>query len=220
MKELNLQVAAREAFGRRNAGRLRASGQIPAVLYGPSGNQALQVKESDLRNLMRTMGDSVAFVRVQKGNNTTLSMVKEIVRDSCSDRFVHVDFQEISQKAEADFTVPIHTTGEAVGVKNESGILELVMHEIHVHCLPSNLPSSIDIDVSGLHVGDAIHIKELPAFPGVTFSGDLDSVVVSCSAPKIEAESTEDVAEDGEETAAEDDTKAKASEEAEEASKE
>lgn len=204
MKELHLKASLREEFGRRPSSRLRKSGEIPAVIYGPSGNRTFKVKESELRAMMRQVGDAAALVKIDLGKESILSAIKVIERDARTDAFLHVDFHEVSARDEANFTIPVHTQGESIGVKNENGFLDVLTHELHIRCLPGSLPGSIDVDISALHVGDSIHVKDLPELKGVTFSDDPETAIVACVAQRIA--SAEDEAEDSEAAPEGDDT--------------
>lgn len=195
MKELHLKASLREEFGRRPSSRLRKSGEIPAVIYGPSGNRTFKVSESELRAIMRQVGGGSSIVKIDLGKESILSAIKVIDRDARTDAFLHVDFQEVSERDEANFTIAVHTQGESIGVKNENGLIDVLAHELNIRCLPGSLPSSIDVDISELHVGGSIHVKDLPAIKGVTFSDDPETTVVACVAQRTAAAEDEDEAE-------------------------
>lgn len=199
MKELHLKASPRDEFGSRHASRLRKAGEIPAVIYGPSGNRPFKVGEAEFRTIMRQVGDAAVLVKVDFGKESVLSAIREIERDPRTDAFLHIDFQEVSARDEANFTIPVHARGESVGVKNENGLIDVLAHELHIRCLPGNLPGSIDVDVSELHVGQSVHVKDLPALKGVAFLDDADLTVIACVAQRIdEAESAAEEAAEGE----------------------
>jgi large subunit ribosomal protein L25 len=205
MKLLKLPVYPRTKTGRGPARRLRSSSEIPAVIYGKSGVRHLTVKDPEFRLLMRAVAGTAALVEIsEQGGAPTLSLLQEIQRDARTDRFVHIDLKEVSANELMRAVVPIRIVGESIGVKLESGIIELSRHELHIKCLPKDLPDIISIDVTELHVNDSIHVRDMKPIPGVTFADRADEVVVACLIPKVEEEpvAAEAVAVEGEAAAA------------------
>jgi len=189
MKQIKLPVQLRDKIGRAPTRRLREAGLIPAVVYGKSGVRHLTVREPDFRTMMRAISGTAAIVEISEDKGAPmLSLLQEIQRDSRTDRFVHVDFKEVSANEQMTATVPVHVVGEAVGVKMEGGIIEVSRHDIDVKCLPKDLPDFITVDVSELHVGDSIHVRDLKAIPGVIFDEAADEVVAACVIPAVEEE--------------------------------
>lgn len=190
MKQLKLTVSHREVLGSTACKRLRKAGIIPAVIYGKSGNESISIKETELRKLMRATGGSATLIEVTNAKgNVKLSVIEKLHREPTTGAFLHVDFHEVSANEEMHASLPVHTTGESVGAKFENGNLEIVLHHVDVKCLPKNLPEYITIDITDLHVGQAIHLKSIPKMEGVTVLGDPETVIVSCSEPrKIEEE--------------------------------
>ncbi|HVY70785.1 MAG TPA: 50S ribosomal protein L25, partial [Verrucomicrobiae bacterium] len=133
MKLLKLPVHARDKSGRGPSRRLRASGQIPAVVYGKSGVRHLTIKEPEFRLLMRAVAGTAALVEISDQSGTaTLSLLQEVQRDARSDRFVHIDLREVSANEPMRAGVPVRIVGESVGVKLESGVIEVSRHELFV----------------------------------------------------------------------------------------
>jgi large subunit ribosomal protein L25 len=189
MKLLKLPVYARTKTGRGPARRLRSSSEIPAVIYGKSGVRHLTVKDPEFRLLMRAVAGTAALVEISdQAGLATLSLLQEIQRDARTDRFVHIDLKEVSPNEIMRAVVPVRVIGESIGVKLESGIIELSRHELHVKCLPKDLPDIISIDVTELHANDSIHVRDLKPIAGVTFADRADEVVVACVIPKVEEE--------------------------------
>ncbi len=189
MKQITLSVCNREGTGRGPARRLRAKGEIPAIVYGKSGTRPLSIVDAEFRKLMRAVGGSVAIIEIQddKGGKA-LSLIKEVQRDPITDRFEHVDFQEVSATEELHTEIPVHIVGESIGVKVENGLLQTQLHVIRVRCLPKDLPEYVEVDVTDLHAGDAFHVRQLAKIPGVTFLGDQETVIVACTSIKEEEE--------------------------------
>jgi large subunit ribosomal protein L25 len=172
---------------------------VPAVVYGHSGTTPLVVNERALKELLKAKGHSASLVDVDVGGEATLlSDIADIQRDPISDKFLHVDFHEVSQTEKMTTVVPLDFFGEAVGVKIGGGILDIARHEVTVRCLPADLPSSIRVDVSQLSVGDIVHVGGLAIPPGVELVGDPATPVVSCSAVSDEAAGNAKATADGE----------------------
>lgn len=198
MKQLKINVNAREGKGRGPAKRLRMAGHIPAVIYGKhSEPRTVSLKSTDFARLLKETAGSKALVEIQQeGLPGTLSVIQEVQKDVVHDRVLHIDFHGVSASEKMDTSVAIHVVGESVGVKNEGGVIEMVSHEISVRCLPRDLPEYVEINVTDLKVTDSIHIRDLQEIPGVEFLGEPDQVLVSCSGPRVALEAeTEEVPE-------------------------
>jgi len=194
MNILSIGVQKREKVGRGNCRRLRKSGRIPAVFYGKDCNEAYSMAEPDFRAMDKSSGAALVELAPEEGD-TSLALIKEVQRDPCTDEVLHVDFIEVTRGQELQTKVPLIITGEAVGVKLEGGIIDVMTREIEIRCRPSQLPSSIEIDVSDLNLGDSFHISDLPEMEGVTYLADADLTLVSCvgtASGRAEAEDLED----------------------------
>ena len=200
MKKIRLVVEKRELCGSSASGRLRKTGSIPAVIYGPSGVKHLQVLKPDFRMMMLEKGESAALVELACGSDIILSMMQASQRNPRTDDYLHVDFKEIDPNKPMIASVPLRFLGTPAGVKDEGGILDIARHTISVSCLPENLPEAIDIDINALGVGHSIHVKNLPQVKGVTYKTHAEDVVVSCVA-MTEEEEAEETTEDTTEAA-------------------
>lgn len=196
MQQFKLNIASREATGRGPARRLRAEGQIPASLYGQGNARSITVNAVDFRDLNRQIGGGAALVELadEKGVSA-LCLIQEIQRDAIRGNVKHVDFQEVERGHAFVTFVPVHLIGEAdsIGVKKDGGVIDHKTHELEIRCRPSKLPNGIEVDVSGLAVGEAIHISELAEIEGVEFLGEPVQVIVSCQHPTVAAEPTEEL---------------------------
>jgi len=189
MKLLKLPVHPREKTGRGPARSLRASAQIPAVIYGKSGVRHLTLREPDFRLLMRAVAGTSALVEISDEKGVaTLSLLQEVQRDARTDRFVHVDLREVSANEPMRAAIPVRIFGESVGVKLEGGVVEISRHDLYVKCLPKDMPDIIMVDVTELHAGKSMHVRDLKPIPGVTYAEDADEVVLACVVPKVEEE--------------------------------
>ncbi|MDR3228666.1 MAG: 50S ribosomal protein L25 [Puniceicoccales bacterium] len=196
-KQLKLTVKNRDGIGRGPARRLRKSGLIPGIIYGVKdgkvATKSISVDAVELRTLMRAKGAEAVLVELAlEDGSVALSLIRDYQRDPISLGIVHLDLQSVDPVVEMTALVPVRFSGEPVGVKIENGTLDIMLHEIAVRCLPKNLPGSITVDVSGLHVNESIHVGALPKIEGVTYPGNQARAVVVCTAP--EEEKTDDAA--------------------------
>lgn len=196
MQQYTLNIATRENTGRGVARRLRAAGKIPASLYGQGNARSISVSAVDFRDLNRQIGGGAALVELtdEKGESA-LCLVQEVQYHAVKSTIDHIDFQEVERGHAFTTKVPVHLKGEAdcVGVKQGGGVLDHKSHEVEIRCRPSKLPDHVVADVSGLAVGEAIHISELPAIEGVEYLGESDLIIVSVQHPTVAAEASDEV---------------------------
>lgn len=190
MKQQKLTVRPRIGIGRGHSRRIRAGGEVPAIIYGKhSEPQALAVNERVLGQLLKDIAGSAAVLEIDtEGSESRLSIIKEVQRNPITDRILHLDLNEVSADEEMVVSVTVHAVGESFGVLNEAGVLDVSSHDITIRCLPRHLPEFIEIDVTDLHVGQTIHVRELQPIEGVTFTDDGDRPVVSCVMGTLEEE--------------------------------
>jgi len=199
-----LTVIEREGLGSSAATKLRAQGLIPVNFYGPSGNRHLSVSETDFRIFWKKVKGTTSLFEIEDDKKArTRCLIQEVQFDTIKQKAIHVDIREIAKGVEINANVVVKTTGEAFGVKNEGGVIEIVSNEIEVKCLPRNLPNEIMVDVTDLHLHQGAHIKDLPAYEGVSYVGDPDQLVVSCAGSgKASAVAEEETEEEEESTEA------------------
>jgi large subunit ribosomal protein L25 len=168
---------------------MRGTGNVPAVVYGPSGTMPLTVNEKELKVLLQERGHSAVLVDIDiEGTTTLLSDIADIQRDPITDRFLHIDFHEVSQTEKMTTVVPLEFFGESIGVKNSGGVIDIARHEVNIRCLPRDLPANIRVDISKMDVGSMIHLGDLPVPQNVELVGDMATPVISCKSPGTEAE--------------------------------
>ncbi|MCE5249278.1 50S ribosomal protein L25 [bacterium] len=199
MPEASLVAHKREQKGKQAAKQLRREGLIPGILYGPGEEPSmLTINMKELLNLLHAFGRNVI---VNLGVDTSKKKIKafiyDIQHDPISGDIIHVDLKHINLKEKIRISVPVQLTGVPEGVKNEGGILEHSLHTLEILCLPVNIPERITIDVSGLHLGDAVHIGDI-ATTDFEFISEKTSTVVHVIAPKIAKVVEEAPAEEGE----------------------
>jgi large subunit ribosomal protein L25 len=160
MDQSVLKVIPRTPTTKGELKKLRAAGQIPAVIYG-GGEAAAHVLLDEKEFLKVASGISESTILgIDLGGKKTRAFVKAKQRDSLSNKIIHVDFLEVVSGRLLHAHVPLHLIGTPVGVK-EGGVLENPAHEIEVECDPDHLPERIDVDVSELHANHSIHVREL-----------------------------------------------------------
>lgn len=201
MKTLELEVTPREAGGSRASGRLRREGRVPAVVYGESGTQPLTVEAKAFEPIFERLLHDPALVRINHGGEEgTLTFVQDVQRDNLTGRFLHIDLREVVRGKESQFRIVAHTAGEAYGVRFEKGVLEQQAYQLNIRCRPRHLPEHFEIDISELHVGDSVHVRDLPTLEGVTWLDDPDMAIVTCLGEGTGAQSLPEAGE-GEEDA-------------------
>jgi len=195
MEKIILKAQTRAAAGKKIAKDLRANGLIPANVY-KSGKAAtnLQISADDLKGVLQTKaGENVIVTLKMTGEGAKSAgadktvVFKEIQRDPIKGRILHVDFNEISLTEALKVNVPLVTRGEPVGVKADGGILEHVMRELQVECLPAAIPEKLEVDVSNLKIGDAVYVKNITAPADVKVLNDGELIVMIVKPPKVEA---------------------------------
>ena len=195
MSEATIQVQPREETGKGYNRKLRQRGWIPAVVYG-AGKDAvpIQVEKTKFLELLRTTGseNAVFLLELEGTGKQRHTMIREIESDPVTRRVLHVDFQRVVMDQTVRITVPIELEGTPDGVKNQGGLLDFVTREVGVECLPSAIPGSLMLNVEELLIGDHRVVGDLTLPPGVEVTEELDRVIVSIAAPRIEEEEEEE----------------------------
>lgn len=188
MAEAKLQVQTRTEKGKQAVKHLRKQGLFPGILYGPGEQPSmLSINLKDFLNLLHTYGrNMVVDLAVGDRRKKFKAFIYEIQHDPISGDIIHVDLKHISLKEKITVTISIHLTGIPTGVKNEGGILEHLMHTVEISCLPTDIPDGITIDVSDLHNGGLIHVKELP-HQKFEIVSEPESIVVHVISPRVHA---------------------------------
>src|SRR5258706_12444054 len=185
---MNIEVQPREETGKNANRRSRARGKIPAVVYG-GGKESVSI-EVDRKTLVDTMkghgGENPIFL-LKLGDKERHAMIRNLQVDPVSRQVIHIDFQRVLMDQKVRVAVPVELVGTAVGVKVEGGLLDFVTREIHVECLPGQIPKHLEADVAGLHIGQHVEIRDLKIPEGVELLDDLDKVVASVGHGKLEA---------------------------------
>lgn len=188
MKKYQLTVTSREGTGRSASRRLRKAEKIPAILYGKHTKpETLAVNSPEFVKLLKEIAGRAALIELKRDTGTAaLSFLQEVQRDPITDRYLHVDLQEVKENEKMVINVAVVVVGEAVGVKTGGGLLDIATKRLRIRCLPKDLPTFIEVDVSPLELNSSIHVSELKPIAGVEFLDDKNQAVVLCVEPQEE----------------------------------
>ncbi len=198
MSEPTVTVRMREQTGKNANRRLRAAGEIPAVVYGSGADSAaIRVDGKSVQKLIREGGTNAVFLLRLEGTDVTRhTMIRDLQLNPLTGSLLHIDFQRVNMDRLVQVSVPIELVGTPEGVRNEGGLVEFISREVALSCLPGDIPASIELDVSELHVGQHVEAGELELPEEVTLEDEENKVIVSVAAARI-AEEEEQEDEDG-----------------------
>ncbi|HEX3176336.1 MAG TPA: 50S ribosomal protein L25 [Methylomirabilota bacterium] len=188
MKMQELTIKRREGTGKSAVRKLRREGVVPAVLYGGAQPQTVTVDPRAVLRIIHGHEGSTQLLTLKfdgDGGNR-MAIIRDMQFDPVTDALLHVDIQEVSADRAITVRVAVHPVGEAVGVKDTKGILNLVMHEVEISCLPTNIPERIDADVTNLAIGDVLTVGDLRPPDGVRIINDAGQAVATVSPPMAE----------------------------------
>ncbi len=161
--EKNVEAKARQGGGKNDARRLRQSGLIPAVVYGAGqDSQPIAVDPKQMRRILNSEQGHNSIFDLSLDGNTAKVMIVDWQYEPIKSALLHVDLKRIAMDKVLQVSVPILLKGEAPGVKVGGGILELLLREVEIECLPADIPGHIDVDVSKLEFGEVIRVSDLP----------------------------------------------------------
>ena len=185
MAEVKLSAEPREGVGKGAARKARAAGKVPAVLYGPEVEpKRLAVDARELWHALHTDAGTNVLINLQLDGDTFLTMPREIQRDIVRGSLLHVDFLRIRRDVAIQVEVPIHLVGESHGVK-EGGVVEHHLWELRVEVLPTDVPESLDADISGLGIGDSLHVSDIKIPGNVTVVTPMEETLVTVVPPPV-----------------------------------
>ncbi|MBF0493691.1 MAG: 50S ribosomal protein L25 [Candidatus Omnitrophica bacterium] len=192
MEKIIMKATLRMERGKNSCKRLRKTGQIPGVIYkdGEEGTSVFVDGKTLWHALHTEAGEhAVISLDIQGGAKTSEKTVitHEIQIDPVSDKIIHIDFHEISLTELIKVSVPVHTKGDSIGIK-EGGVLNLVVWELQVECLALDIPENITVNIESLKVGDSVYIKDIPNPPKVKILGDPEQLILGVIPPHAEAE--------------------------------
>ncbi len=199
-EEIVLEVVKREKAGKEAAKKLRQNGFIPGVVYGAGEKPTpVQIPTNAFVKFRRSGHGENALITLNIKNGKTASekvLIRDIQKDPVKDNVIHIDFQHVSLTKKITVKIPIHLIGTPTGVKDQSGILQQVLRELEITCLPTDIPEKVDVDVTSLKIGDSIHVRDL-SLPGVDILSDLAQTITSVIPPMKEEEVAKPVAAEG-----------------------
>jgi large subunit ribosomal protein L25 len=187
--DATLQAEKRETKGKNAARRLRASGRIPAVLYGSEKGKAVDIAVDPkvLSRILHSESGVNTLIGLQLDGGDTRVLVKEYQLDPIDHKLLHADFYQIAMDKTLTLTVPFVLKGEARGVKQQGGIVDFVNREIEIEVLPADIPEHIDVDVTELMLNQGIRVRDLN-LEGAKWKpvSDIDMMIVHVVAPRAE----------------------------------
>jgi large subunit ribosomal protein L25 len=188
MQMQELTIKRREGTGKQAAKRLRRDGVVPAVLYGGTKPETVSVDPKSVLRIIHGHERSTQLLtlKFEGDSGTRMAIIRDLQFDPVDERLLHVDLQEVTADRAITVRVGVHPVGEAAGVKEQKGILNIVLHELEVSCLPTQIPDRIDADVSALMIGDVLTVGDLRVAEGVRILNDRGQAVVTVAAPMAE----------------------------------
>jgi large subunit ribosomal protein L25 len=180
---VDLQARQREERGKNAARRLRASGMVPAILYGDGdgGTTALAVPDRVVDYTLQHLGDN-ALYDIDLGSGGSTARIVDVQRDPVSGRLVHLDFALVNMRERIEVTVPLHVVGESPGAE-EGGVLQQVAYEVQIETLPGDIPQELTLDVSSLGMNENLTLADLTLPDGITLLSDPEEVAATVTAP-------------------------------------
>jgi large subunit ribosomal protein L25 len=187
MERITLNVQKREEKGKGAARSLRRGMMIPAILYRGGGSVPIKIPKKEIAQFINSTAGEQVMVNLQfaEGENK-LALIRDYQVDPTKREMLHVDFFEVSLTEKVRVRVHVTTTGESIGVKRDKGILQNLLREIDVECLPDNIPGHIKIDISGLEIGQSLHVGDLNLGEEVKILTEPTEVLANIIAPAVE----------------------------------
>ena len=183
-----LTIKRREGTGKQVAKRLRRDGEVPAVLYGGTKPESVTVDPKAVLRIIHGHEGSTQLLSLtfEGGAGSRMAIIRDLQFDPVSERLLHVDLQEVTADRAITVRVAVRPVGEAAGVREQKGILNVVLHELDISCLPTMIPERIDADVAALMIGEVLTIADLQVPEGVRILNDPGQAVVTVAAPMAE----------------------------------
>jgi len=188
MARLVLEAEVRSEVGKGAMRRLRAAGSLPAVMYGVGEEPALlSLNAKEFSHVMHSMESEHGVIDVKVGLDDAAQtvLIKSIQHHPLDDHALHVDFMRVRMDEKIETTVHVTLVGTCKGVKDQGGVLDQLLREIEIECLPDDLPDKVEADVSELLIGDALHVSDIELPEGVTCHTLLDRVLAHVMAPRV-----------------------------------
>jgi len=187
-KEFKVQATVRQGRGKNDARRARRDGMVPITVYGGGAETVAAVAPArELAAILRSeSGRNTIFTIEVEGGGTSEVMFHDRQIDPIKGRLIHADLTRLVKGQKIEVTVPLHLTGEPIGVKEKQGVLEQIIREIEIKCEPREIPDLFEVDVSNLDVHDVLHVSDIPVGEAVEILTDADVVIATVGIVKEE----------------------------------
>jgi large subunit ribosomal protein L25 len=195
--EAVLEATPRDTIGKNEARRTRAAGQVPAVLYGSTGNdgavapRAIAVNPKALLKILHSDSGANTLISLKlAGEGDSRVLVKDYLLDPITHHILHADFYRVRMDRMLQVTIPVVVKGEPKGVKQQGGLLEFIRREIEIECLPSDIPEHVEVDVTDLMLHQGLRVRDIATDARWKPISDVDLMIVHVIAPKAEETTT------------------------------
>ena len=189
MERATLNVEKRDKAGKGIARALRRQGMIPAIIYRGGGSLPIAISKKAMAEFIDSTAGEHTVVNLKfSDGDRKLAILKEYQTDPLKGDILHTDFFEISLTEKVTVNVRIVTHGEPIGVKRDGGILQHVLREIEITCLPDKIPGHLEADISKLEIGQSIHVRDIRVGEGIEVITTPDEIIVNVVAPAVEKE--------------------------------
>lgn len=186
--EITLDVKPRTELGKGPASRYRVAGQVPAVFYGPSVEPvSLLVDAKQMSQALHTEAGGNVLININVEGTSRLTVAREIQRHPIRGTILHVDFINVARDRKIEAHVPLHLVGDSRGV-HEGGVLDQHMHELHIEAVPTDVPTAIEIDISGVGIGETLHVGDIVVPSGVLVLTPAEEMVAAVIEPRVSSE--------------------------------
>ncbi|HEY3582188.1 MAG TPA: 50S ribosomal protein L25 [Pyrinomonadaceae bacterium] len=187
-KEYKVQARLRSGRGKNDARRSRRDGMVPITVYGGGGETVAAVAPlRELAAILRSdSGRNTIFTIEVDGAGASEVMFHDRQIDPIKGRLIHADLTRLVKGQKIEVTVPLHLTGEPIGVKEKQGVLEQIVREIDIKCEPRDIPDTLEVDVSNLDVHDVLHVSDIPVAEGIEILTEAELVIATVGIVKEE----------------------------------
>jgi large subunit ribosomal protein L25 len=197
MATATLSAEGRTETGKGAARKLRATGRVPAVVYGHAREpQSLSLQTREFEKLLSQIATGSTVVELSLGGAITKTLIREVQRHPFKKSILHVDFQELVAGEKVTVDVPLVYVGVPEGVRLSGALLEQILHSIEILVDPANIPNHIDVDVTALAMGHSLHVRDIPVGAGIEVLTDEDATICAVVAPRAVVEETAAVEEE------------------------
>jgi large subunit ribosomal protein L25 len=187
MERITINVIKREETGKGAARSLRRKEMIPAILYRGGGSVSIKIPKKELTQFINTTSGEQVMVNLQfQDGENKIALMKEFQVDPTRRELIHADFFEVLLTEKVKVHAHVSTVGEPIGVKRDAGILQNLIREIEIECLPDKIPGHVKIDISGLEIGQSLHVRDLQLGEDIKVLTDPEGVIANIIAPLVE----------------------------------